>query len=140
MDKNISLKIRQSESKETVNIERKKSDAPKVLGCMIQADGNWTTEQRRWERTALDFAIKVKKVRFDRLCGSKLYPVYWMSKFRYLASIVCFDKIYCDDVEKSGSSMLVGNRLQYALSYSSGIWIASIWRYGLGVLLQCHDT
>ena len=60
---------------------------------MIQADGNWTTGQRRWERTALDFAIKVKNGRFDRICGSKLYPVYWMSKFRYLASIVSFDKI-----------------------------------------------
>jgi len=101
MDEHTRLTIRQSESNEVVTIERKNpSDAPKVLGCMIQADGKWITEQRRWERTALDFAIKVKKGRFDRMCGSKLYPVYWMSKFRYLASIVCFDKKYCDEVEK----------------------------------------
>ena len=44
--------------------------------------------------------MKAKNGKFDKICGSKLYPVYWMSKFRYIASIVCFDKKICDDVEK----------------------------------------
>ena len=100
-DTKANITIQQSESKEEVIITRKEvTDAPKVLGCMIQADGKWNTEKNRWEKQALEFAIKVKQGRFDRRCGSKLYPTYWISKFRYVASIVGLEKKFCDDVEK----------------------------------------
>ena len=63
------LSLTQSESREVVTIERKEvNEAPKVLGCLIQANGSWKAEQDRWTSTALQFAMKVKKGQFDRIC------------------------------------------------------------------------
>ena len=95
------LSLTQSESREVVTIERKAvNEAPKVLGCLIQANGSWKAEQDRWTSTALQFAMKVKKGQFDRICGAKLYPSYWISKFRYVAPVVGFSKLFCESTGK----------------------------------------
>ena len=61
-DNEAEVKIFQSESKEEVVIQRKNVDeAPKVLGCLIQANGSWEAEERRWQASALNFSMKVKK-------------------------------------------------------------------------------
>ena len=100
-DNEAEVKIVQSENKEEVIIQRKNVDeAPKVLGCMIQANGSWEAEERRWYASALTFAMKVKKGKFDRICGSKIHPSYWVSKFRYVGALVGFNKQLCEDIEK----------------------------------------
>ena len=71
-----------------------------MLGCLIQANRSWKAEQYRWTSTALQFAMKEKKGQFDRICGAKLYPSYWISKFRYVAPVVGFSKLFCESTEK----------------------------------------
>ena len=47
-DTEAEVKIVQSETKEEVVIQRKNVDeAPKVLGCLLQANGSWEAEERR---------------------------------------------------------------------------------------------
>ena len=68
-DNEAEVKIIQSETKEEVVIQRKNVDeAPKVLGCLIQANGSWEAEERRLQASALNFSMKVKKGKFDRIC------------------------------------------------------------------------
>ena len=44
-DSNATMKIKQSDTGNEVNISRKEvDDAPKVLGCHMSADGKWTEE------------------------------------------------------------------------------------------------
>ena len=62
------VKLIQSESNKEVVIQRKNVDeAPKVLGCLIQANGSWEAEERRWQAAAMNFAMRVKKGKFDRI-------------------------------------------------------------------------
>ena len=92
--------ITQSEDDTPVTIQRKDVDeAPKVLGCMMAADGTWTQEAIRWATAASEFAAKVKRAKFDRTCGSKLYSVMWIPKFRYVAPVTGFSLDECAKIE-----------------------------------------
>ena len=47
-----------------------------------------------------NFGTKVKKAKFDRICGAKIHPVMWVPKFRYIAPVVGFNKAQCDEIDK----------------------------------------
>ena len=48
----------------------------------------------------VEFFYESEKGKFDRICGSKIHPSYWVSKFRYVGALVGFNKQLCDDIEK----------------------------------------
>jgi len=76
-DNDATMKLVQSESNEEVTIQRKEvNDAPKVLGCQIQANGSWKAEMDRWNSNALQFSMRVKKGRFDTLLKKVLNPSF----------------------------------------------------------------
>ena len=85
-DTPATLDLIQSQTKENITVDRKEaSEAPKVLGCHMSADGDWKTEYVRWRTTSKDFSTKVNRARFDRICGSKIYPIMWVPKFKCIA-------------------------------------------------------
>ena len=85
------LTIKTSHNNETVTITRKSTqDAPKVLGCLVAANGSWTHELGKWKAAARRFAMKVKNAHFNRTCGSKVYQSIWVAKLRYISPVVCF--------------------------------------------------
>ena len=95
------INLTQSESGDKVTITRESTDeAPKVLGCHIAANGSWECEHDRWKKQSAEFSNKIKAARFDRTCGAKLYPVFWLSKYRYVAPIICLTNQQCNKLEK----------------------------------------
>ena len=85
------LTIRTSHKQEEVIITRKSAqDAPKVLGCHVAANGSWAHELGKWKSSSSRFAQRVKKARFSRTCGSKVYNTIWVAKLRYISPVVCF--------------------------------------------------
>ena len=87
------LQITQSEEKERVVIRRMSTtEAPKILGCHVAADGNWSKELGRWTAESVRFANKVKKARFHRSCGSKVYPMTWIPKIIFVAPVIGLKK------------------------------------------------
>ena len=85
------LTIKQTEDSREITIPMKDvKEAPRVLGCHVAADGNWMREFGKWKTEAAMFAKKVKNARFSRSCGGRVYSSLWMSKLRYIASVVCF--------------------------------------------------
>ena len=97
---NVRLDIKQTETNETITIEQKDIDDPvKVLGVHTSINGKWKTEATRWIGLSNKFASKVKKARFDRVCGNKLYSTLWLPKFRYVAGISNFTKKQCHTIQ-----------------------------------------
>lgn len=95
------LKITQTEDDLEVTIVHKSvQDAPRVLGCHVAADGSWRRELGRWKAEAARFAERVKKAKFSRSCGSRVYSSLWTSKLRYVASVVCFTKKESEDINR----------------------------------------
>ena len=93
------LRINQTEEGTEVIISRKSmEDAPRILGCHIAADGNWSAEYGKWRAEAARFAIKVKKARFRRSCGEKVYSSLWIPRLRYISSVVGFTKKQCAQI------------------------------------------
>ena len=89
----------QSEDKSVVIIPQKSViDAPRVLGCHVAANGEWDREIGRWKTEAARFAAKVKKAKFSRVSGCRIYSSLWTSKLRYIASVVCFSRDVSDDI------------------------------------------
>ena len=76
------------------------SDAPRVLGCHVAADGNWTREFGKWKAEAAMFAMKVKNAKFSRSCGGRVYSCLWMSKLRYIATVVCFTQAESEKINR----------------------------------------
>ena len=111
-DLQAELKFFQSKEDLEVSVNRIEVDeAPKVLGCHMVCTCLWDEELSRWAPTASNLANSVKKAMFNRKCGSKIYEVLWISKFRYVAAVVCFDtKEYKDIEQKVVSSCLSTTR------------------------------
>ena len=87
------MTITQTEDGTRVTIPRTSvEDAPRILGCHIPANGKWDFEFGKWKAEGARFALKVKQAKFHRLCGEKIYTAMWLSKVRYISSVVCFSK------------------------------------------------
>ena len=87
------MTIRQTEGDKEITIPRKSViEAPKILGCHVAANGNWEREAGRWKAEAVRFSTRIKKGKFNRTCGAKIYPSLWLAKLRYISSVVCFTK------------------------------------------------
>ena len=85
--------IKKSELGDKVVIPQKYADkAPKRLGIRIAADGSWTKEKTRWKQVAGQFATKVRRARFTRICGLKVYSVVWVAKLRFVGAFVGLTK------------------------------------------------
>ena len=92
-DVQVNMNLTTTGEREKVTIERKSvQDAPKVLGCHVAADGNWSKEFGKWKTEARRFAQKVKQAHFSRTCGSRVYPSIWIARLRYISTAVCFTK------------------------------------------------
>ena len=95
------MNLHQSEADQTVTITRQTiKAAPKVLGCHIAVDGNSEKEFGRWRTEAIRFGTKVKKAKFKRTCGEKIYPTIWIPKLRYISAPVCFTREQCETIDK----------------------------------------
>ena len=93
--------IIQSESGVPVTIPQKSADkAPKRLGVRIAADGSWTKEKTRWKQIAGQFATKVRRAQFKRICGLKVYSAVWVAKIRFVGAIIGLTEKECDDIQK----------------------------------------
>ena len=100
-DTNADINLIQSESGDAVTITRKSvEESPKVLGCHMAANGSWKCEHDRWKRQSAEFANKIKVAGFDRTCGAKLFPVFWLSKYRYVAPIIGLTQEQCKKIER----------------------------------------
>ena len=66
----------------------------------MAADGNWTREFGKWKAEAAMFARKVKNARFSRSCGGRVYSCLWMSKLRYIATVVCFTQAQSEKINR----------------------------------------
>ena len=101
------LKLRQSQSKtrRRITIQRKNNaDAGKVLGVQMNMRGTWKIDVDRWIGISKSFACRVKRGRFDRTCGLKIYQFIWVPKFRYSASIIGYSKSQVSQIEKQVTS------------------------------------
>ena len=95
------LKITQSEDSRVITIPKKDvTDAPRVLGCHVAADGSWKREYGIWKTKAAMFAKKVKNAKFSRACGGRVYPSLWLSKIRYIAPVVCFSEDQSENINR----------------------------------------
>ena len=82
------LTLIQSESGDKIVITRKDvTNAPKRLGVRVSADGNWKKEKMRWTRNAVVFAEKVRRAKFSRVCGWKVFSSIWCAKVRFVAGV-----------------------------------------------------
>ena len=94
------LNIHQTESNTDVRIPMMDvNDAPRVLGCHVAANGSWGREYGRWKTEATMFAKKVKNAKFSRSCGGRVYPSLWMSRLRYISSVVCFTRKQAEKID-----------------------------------------
>ena len=133
-DLQAELKIFQSEDNMEVSVNRIEVDeAPKALGCHMACTGSWEVELSRWVSTASNFANSVKKAMFNRKCGSKIYEVLWISKFRYVAAVVYFDTKEYEDIEQKVVSSCLSTTGFNKNSSCSRLWNIPIWWLELGV-------
>lgn len=76
------------------------TEAPRVLGCYVAADGSWTRELGRWSTKAITFVAKIRKAKFSRVWEEKVYNIIWVPRIRYVAPVVCFTKTQCSGIDK----------------------------------------
>ena len=103
----VELILTQSETQDNVIIPRKDvHNAPERLGVQVAADGSWSKEYSRWTRTAVEFSQKVRKEKFSRVCGWKVFSEIWCAKIRFVAGVFGLDKAQLDELQKTSSSRM----------------------------------
>ena len=97
----LKLRIHQTEEDKWVTVKRlDPDDAPRVLGFRMSASGQWKTEYQHWLNEARQIAKKIREAKFVRRCGEKVYPVIWLSKLRYVASIIGVEQVAMDRLNR----------------------------------------
>ena len=99
----LKLKLKQSESKgKKYTIVRRNDvhEGDKVLGVRMTVAGNWNEEVQMWIGKSACFAAAIKKSKFPRKCGIKIYPFLWVPKFRYSASIIGYTRNQCNQIQR----------------------------------------
>ena len=98
---NLRLKQTEGRGKKSVLIRRLEvNEAEKVLGVRITIAGDWKTEMASWVGKGITFASHIKKAKFPRKCGIRIYPFLWVPKFRYSAGIIGFTKNQCLQIQR----------------------------------------
>ena len=76
------------------------TEAPRVLGFRMAANGQWKMEYKHWRKEATALARRINISMFCRKCGEKVYPSIWLAKLRYVASVVGLTGRQMDDLNK----------------------------------------
>ena len=106
------LRLVQSQGGGSHIIPRKSvNDAPRVLGCHVAGNGSWKTEVGKWISEGARFARLVKRSKFNRVCGSKVYNTIWLPKLRYISPVVGFTE---------SDSSKINNRVVFRCLQASG--------------------
>ena len=109
--RNKDLYIRESESKELVQITRKTGrEYDKRLGVFTSCNGEWTKEYKRWKQFSMDFSHQLRKSKLGRIAGHTAYQSMWLAKFRYMAAVVGFTPPQVVQIQKriTSSCLSVG--------------------------------
>ena len=101
------LYITQSENRNKTKVKIKKKnidEAGKVLGIHVSVHGSWKNYCEEWVGKSRTFAGLVRRAKFNRVCGVRLFPFLWVPKFRYSAGIIGYTKKQCKNIESPVAS------------------------------------
>ena len=54
----------------------------------------------RWTRNAVVFAEKVRRAKFSRVCGWKVFSSIWCAKVRFVAGVIGLGKSELDELQR----------------------------------------